>query len=413
MPVDAVPHSPGQTLSGPVFEYGPHRASAGTAPTYSVTITASFDDIDSDWRAFQQKAICTPYQRFAWLRIWQETIGEASKVHPVLCRVHGADGRLVAILPFGRYQRGPLKVAGWLGDKHMNYFMGLYAPGTAFSACDCRSLLAEIGTQAGIDVFQLKNQPRTWMGMTNPFAALPGEPSPSQAYSTALEPDFDAFYASRPSGRWKRQLRNKAKKLDELGAVELRHFVDGDEAVNVLETYFRQKAVRFAEAGITNPFDAEPVQAFFRRVLAEQDPREPLFELYALQQGDDVLAVYGGSGFHDRFSTSICSITDTCRKQFSPGEQLLKDVIADRCARGDAVLDLGIGESRYKRHWCPDTDDLIDVFVPLSASGHIGALLARSRQRLKRAIKQNEKAWNMVALLRTMKGARRTDAKDD
>ncbi len=384
-----------------------HSASvSSTSPIGKIELFESFADVADSWRAFETTATCTPYQRYDWLRIWQDHIGAAEDVRPVLCQVKDPSGRLLAILPFGRYRHGGFRVASWLGDKHMNYFMGLYAPGDAVLEIDWRPVLKWIARHSDIDVFFLKNQPRTWHGRPNPMASLPSHPSPSQAYSTALDPDFETFLESRRPGRWKRLLRNKERKLALEGNITVARFVNCDEASAVLETYFNQKARRLSEHGIPNPFDPPYVRAFFKDVVCSQDRDDPLLELYALYCDNDILAVYAGSGLQNRFSTSICSITDSPLNRYSPGEQLLKALIADRCARGDTMLDLGIGESRYKRHWCPDTDDLFDTLVPVTAAGHVAKHLAIMARRAKRAIKQNERAWSVYSALRSLKAGK-------
>lgn len=396
-PISAV----GAPLRAGAVPYG--YAASNIAP---YRLHTELEPLAAWWTAFEREAICTPYQRHAFLSHWQSRIGAADGVTPLIVELCNPDGTTAAILPFGIYKRGPFCVAGWLGDKHMNYFMGLYHPDVAWDRIDMRATLQDVGRASKVDLFYLKNQPQDWGGFKNPISTLTLQPSPSAAYRTALSNDFDAFLESRPKGRWKRQLRNKRKKLATHGEVVVSRVVNCEQATRYLDTYFAQKARRLAAQGIRNPFEPHNVRSFFRDLVCEQDANDPVFELYALWCDDEILAVYAGSHHQGRFATSVCSVTDGPLATYSPGELLLQGLIEDRCARGDTILDLGIGEARYKTHWCPEADFLFDTALPVSRTGHMVAWATRTKQGLKRAIKQNSLLWSLYRTIRSRFGAR-------
>lgn len=367
-----------------------------------LTFATSLSGLSGLWKSFESDAVCTPYQRYDWLRLWQRHIGEASCIKPLIGILSSDDGRIIAILPFGLHTRGLLRTASWLGDKHANYFMGLFDKNTDLQPFDCQLILSALAKQFRIDSFVLKNQPKSWQGFANPFAELPNQPSPSQAYSAALMSDYNAFYESRPTGRWKRQLRSKSAKLAKNGPVEVLHLTTSDTADEVLEIYFEQKCERLKKKGIPDPFSSDSVRGFFRALLNEQDDAQPLIEFYALTCSNEVLAIYAGSSFHGRFSASICSIANSPLQNFSPGEQLLAGLIEDRVKKGDQEIDLGIGEGRYKAHWCPDSDELFDTFLPTTRLGHISIGVASCKRRSKRFVKQNPEIWSLARRIRAL-----------
>ena len=56
-------------------------------------------------------------------------------------------GQPVALLPFARAARGPLRFAVFLGGKDSNFNLGLFRPGGAWSRDDVAALLAAAAAQ--------------------------------------------------------------------------------------------------------------------------------------------------------------------------------------------------------------------------------------------------------------------------
>jgi len=67
-------------------------AQASNAPI-RISIHHELADIESDWRAFEQRADCTAFQAFEWLSVWQRRIGSQSGVRPAV--VAGRDAAAV------------------------------------------------------------------------------------------------------------------------------------------------------------------------------------------------------------------------------------------------------------------------------------------------------------------------------
>jgi len=71
-----------------------------------------------------------------------------------------------------------------------------------------------------------------------------------------------------------------------------------------------------------------------------------------------------------------------------------------QCSRGRKSLDLGIGEARYKRLFCNEVEDLVDVFVPVTALGRLYGLAVEQLVTAKRYVKQTPRLWTVVQALR-------------
>jgi CelD/BcsL family acetyltransferase involved in cellulose biosynthesis len=209
------------------------------------------------------------------------------------------------------------------------------------------------------------------------------------------------------SNEARKRLRNKERGLAKLGPVAFLQARTESEVDRVLGAFLRQKEERFRELGIPDPFADPAVHAFLRKAaLDRQSDGCPALELYALTVGEHVTAVLGGAADPKRLSGMFISFA-ACKEatKFSPGDILVSRVVREQCVRGRAFFDLGVGEARYKRTFCDETVELVDVFLPVSTRGRIYSLARRGVAGLKRRVKQNPSAMALVARLRRVKAA--------
>ena len=98
-----------------------------------------------------------PYQSFDFARAWFATIGAAEGATPLIVVARDEIGQPVALLPFARTARGPLRFAVFLGGKDPNFNLGLFRSGGAWSRDDVAALLAAAAAQATprLDAFLL------------------------------------------------------------------------------------------------------------------------------------------------------------------------------------------------------------------------------------------------------------------
>jgi CelD/BcsL family acetyltransferase involved in cellulose biosynthesis len=361
--------------------------------------------IESDWAELEALAPVSIYQTRAFLLPWIETLGAARKITPFFVAAKDRQGRTVALLCLGLQRYRGFRIASFLGGKETNFNLGLFRPGTNFSAADVRALLSDAATALGPeapDIFVLKNQPFEWGGILNPLAMLPHRASPSFAYATKLAADGDAFLAAKLSKDARKKLRKKESRLTETDQLTLVSGEDPRLARRILDAFFAEKIRRCAEKSIATDFAAVTMRAFFDRLSRERAAAgKPWLELYGLSLGDRIIATYIGATHHGRFSAMVNSFdSDPAIAKSSPGDLLLMKLIAAQCAKGRASFDLGIGEARYKATYCDAAVPLFDIVLPLNAKGQILAVKQAFVSRVKTTLKKHPRAF---AVLRRMR----------
>lgn len=397
----------------------PDRSAGERArPWHSITISHDPTALEAEWRSLEASALVTPYQAYGWIRPFVETVGAADATEFRYVALRDAAGRTLAILPLALTRRNGVRFGEFIGGKHANYHMGLYAPdfAAALDAAAARALLVEIGTAIGaLDGFIFVNQPRDWQGVPNPLAQLAAGPSPSGAYKLALERrDCEGTLRRSMSSHARKKLKNKRNRFASFGSSVLLKAETPEDIERVVDAFLNQKAARFASMGIPNPFAEPALRDFLRQGASRDRAGTPVLELYALNLDGRCVATYVGAEQGLRFSGMATSFEmDSELAKSSPGEILLVDLINLKCRAGIEVFDLGVGEARYKTTVCDDRDELVDTFLPLTAKGHAFVLFSRAKRAAKRRIKSSPLALKLAQRASGWLSRNRTLAADD
>lgn len=390
------------------------RREVETRPWARIVAGNDLAAIEASWRALEAVALVTPYQAHDWVRSYVETIGRAEGMEFRFVRVVDGQSRLLALFPLVVTRRLGTRFAEFIGGKHANYHMALYRPdfAEALDEAATRLLLQEVGAAiGGIDALFLINQPTHWQGIPNPPAMLAAGQSPSRAYKLALEPgDCEGTLRRSMSKHARKKLTTKRNRFAEFGPSELVQACSEAEIARVLDAFLAQKAARFAQMAVPDPFAAPAIREFLHKGAIASPGRPPAIELYSLDLAGRSVATYVGAVQGKRFSGMATSFDLACEAaRTSPGEILLVELIRRKCQAGFTMFDLGVGEARYKTTICDDSDELVDTFFPLTAKGRAYAGYSQAKRALKRRIKASpfalKAAQRILGLLRRRKPA--------
>jgi CelD/BcsL family acetyltransferase involved in cellulose biosynthesis len=366
----------------------PASRESGAAPLYA-SLEASFTlgDVHAEWSELFAQGLVTPYQSFEFLSAWSETVGKG--LEPMVVVARDSERRPVALLPFGIAKRGPLRVAMFLGGRESNFNFPILRFGVTPDKAAVLRLLKEAAKAlpAPPDLYDLRNQPRSFDGAANPLLLDGSQPSPSWAYGAHLPSEVRELEA-RISKDSRKKLRKKEARLAELGEIQYEHQANGERAKAILDALIAQKSKRLAAANIISDFEKDHFRTFLARIASSEGSNA--LELHALTLSGKIIATYAGLARRGRFSAMLNSYDmDEDIARCSPGELLLHALLRNLISRGFSHFDLGVGEARYKNAICDETIELYDTIVPVTAKGALAAPAFSLYLRLKRAIKQN------------------------
>jgi len=397
----ALPAAPARArLLPPSGDSARSRAEAAGRPFASVEVLTDVESARSVWVEIGAHAIASPYQSFEFALQWSQTIGAACGVAPWIVVARDQAGAVRALLPLGRFRRGPIRWAGFLGGRLANFQMGLFRGDVAWTRADIEALLREAAlARPGIDAFVFANQPFMWGGSPNPLASLGGgRPSPSCAYSSALPGSYSIWRDAHLSKATQKKLRKKARRLGEIGPVAHSRATRADQVRDVIEAFLPQKRARMQALGLPNEFDGEPTIALLTRLSGGE---ASVLELHALRAGERIVATFVGLSDGVRLSGLFLSHDmDPLVAASSPGELLIMEVVRDAMERGLQSFDLGVGEARYKNHCCETAEALFDSALAVSAVGRVAAALFFAGRGVKQRIKRSPRLYRLATRVR-------------
>ncbi|MGZ5835698.1 MAG: GNAT family N-acetyltransferase [Xanthobacteraceae bacterium] len=373
-----------------------------------VDVYDRLDDAEATWRQLEaDNALMTPYQRFEWVVLWHHYVTRANGMTPLIIVARDRANTPLFILPLMLRKAGIATIAGFFGGRHANLNTGIWRSDIAGSITgeELGAILRSVAAKHGIDLYKLASQPDQLEGaLRNPMALLAKQPAPDDVYVvTFAGNNGDEALKNCLTGTMRGRLRTKERKLQKLAGYRFFRAETEPDTDRVFDAFLKQKAEHFSGAGVANVFDDADVIAFlrsaYRRDLAQG---RPVIELYALEGGGEIIAVFGGVNDGCRMSCMFNSYTNGEASRWSPGLILLTNLIACCADKGLTCLDLGAGYSFYKTLFCNDFEHVFDTIIGYTPKGHVTAQALRFVRNIKRRFKSNPAVWNRLITIRQM-----------
>lgn len=368
----------------------------------SVDATSSIEAVAETWRELENGAIESPGQSLDFTRIWLDSfaIPEDEQLY-ITCRL---GGRPVALLPLHRRRGCGVTVLTWFSGRHVGCNAPLIdsARLAAATPAERRALWAGVKAAArGADLLYLHNLPEGCPGLSALFSDVGTSVAGDTLYRSAFDSFAECDATQRNRSRRKHD-KQQGQKLDALGEVAFEEIDSGGEVGDTLDIMFAQRAARFAEQGIANPFAAPDVRRFYARAFSGGGALSG--KMHVLRVNGEIVATRYNLIHADRMFCLISSMSIEPRVQpAAPGKQCLLRVMQTVFEQGYSMFDMGAGLTDEKRHWCNVQIPLRHHYVPLRARGAVLATGHRAAQGLRRRFKEHRKAYSLARLVRTFK----------
>lgn len=165
-----------------------------------------------------------------------------------------------------------------------------------------------------------------------------------------VEGEWLDFYNERISSKTRSNNRNKLRKLEKLGEVQIRSVTDLDAEPEVLEKIFAMdERGEYHGASRTRPFDSEVGQSFFRELCGRFSKRGWLF-IGVLEVSEKLVAYrlcFRYRGVHCDYFPGF----DPEYFKLSPGRILMAEIARDCFESGQSEIDFLRGFEDWKRDW--------------------------------------------------------------
>lgn len=390
-------HEGGQVISGPW----------GAKPEVLLSIHETFEGLQDVWTQLERDADCTAFQTYAWLSTWFRHIGKRSGIKPAIVVGREAGGKTLFIMPLG-VKRGVIGIRlVWLGGCLCDYQGPVLAKDFARHVRRDQFKTLWAGIRAALphhDIVELDRLPEAIGGQGNPFLALGNvQPHASNAHMTRLAPTWDEYYGAKRSSGSKKRDKQKRRKLEEFGAVELVTPDSREKIGRTVDALIAQKGATFARMGVVNPFEKPGVRDFYMDMARNETG---LVHVCHLEVGGRIAAANWGVSFGGRYHYVLSSYAE--QEDFArrgPGMIQLMELIRHATETGHTEFDFTIGDEAYKADWCEVEICLFDHLEAVTLRGWLALLPAVLYRRVKRFIKQTPVLWDAFTRLRAAAGA--------
>jgi CelD/BcsL family acetyltransferase involved in cellulose biosynthesis len=366
---------------------------------FHITATHRMSDVESVWRSLTAASIESPGQSIDFIRLWVEAlrIPERDQFYVV---AH-LDGAPIALVPLQRRWDTGARVLSWFPGPHV----GCNAPIVdvarlqSLSPDERRRLWIKLlRSIAGADVVYMKSVPQLIVDGIDLFAEMGQVLGADTLYRAAFTSFEDADKTQRNKSRRKHD-RQQGDRLAAMGDVAFEEIGNGPAAVALLETMFQQRAARFRQMGVFDPFAISRIRAFYDS-SAREGSGVPV-KLHVLRLNGDVVAVRYNIVHADRLFCLISSMSDDPAIQSgSPGKQCLLRVMQTVFDAGYRTFDMGEGLTDEKRHWCNVQVAVRHHYMPITRRGAFAAQTHRGLHTLRRRIKNDERLLGWAKSLR-------------
>jgi CelD/BcsL family acetyltransferase involved in cellulose biosynthesis len=368
----------------------PDWAVATGARSFRITATHRMADVESVWRALTEKSVESPGQSIDFIRAWIKALNIAERDQFYV--VAHLDETPIALVPLQRRWDKGARVLSWFPGPHV----GCNAPIVdvarlqTLSPDERRKLWIKLlRSFAGADVVYMKAVPQLIVDGVDLFAEMGQSLESETLYRAAFHSFEEADKTQRNKSRRKHD-RQQGDKLNAMGEVTFSAIANGPEALTILATMFHQRAARFREMGVFDPFAIPAIREFYDST-ARANSGVPV-KLHVMRLNGEIVAVRYNIEHGDRLFCLISSMSDDPSIQHgSPGKQCLLRVMQTVFDEGFRVFDMGEGLTDEKRHWCNQQIAVRHHYMPITRRGAFAAEVHQGWHKLRRRIKNDEK----------------------
>ena len=353
-----------------------------------LSITSNLEAIENEWRCFEQRAACTPFQAFDWISAWQSCVGGPAGVKPAIVTGRRSKGEMLFILPLAIVPAQLGNRCVFMGHDLCDYNGPLLAPEfpsviapTDFASW-WRAIEALLQKTEGYkyEVVLLDKCPARIGGQTNPLLALTTVRNSDCSYRTTLSQDWESYYAQKRSSATRSRDRNKRRHLTSNGELRLITANDPEDRKSTLRILFEQKSRWLAEKdqsglpryGFSNQFTSGHSNFY----LSVASKAGSFVHVSRLEVGSTCVATNLGLQFRGSYYYILASYDDGPLSDSALEFIHLHELMRYAGSQGLQYFDFTIGDHAYKLDWA-DEKLMLDNHV--AAAGWLGLPAARDQ----------------------------------
>jgi CelD/BcsL family acetyltransferase involved in cellulose biosynthesis len=335
-----------------------------------IEIYSEFNNsLERIWVEFEKKAVMSPFQSYAWLSNWQQTVGgPLLSVLPQVVRVT-TDNKTQAIFPFGIRKSFGIKILEWLGGINADYMGPLFHS----SFFDNEYLLQNIWNKVkseinNFDVIHFQRQTDKTIQFLKKIDFAYVSNNNLKLYKATLPPTWNEYY-STVKQKIRSDSRRQRIRLEKIGHVKFNFAENTEGRHEVIQEMIKQKSRRYRETGIWDMLAVDEYKKFYHGLADLQSNVISEVHCTALNVGDVTVATHVGFVAKDTFYYLMPTYEGGEWGKYSPGRLLLLELIKWSINNGLKYFDFTVGGEAYKKNWCNIEAELYETINPVGIRG--------------------------------------------
>jgi len=333
------------------------RSAAPRLQTRIISNYPEFLALENVWHELvQRSSVAHPFLEHAWLRTWWECFGNKSRLHVVVVMEAESPIALAPLLVTRVRMFG-------VNVRQLGFFYNSHVPRADFIVTDradeaYEAIWHAIKTSKEWDVLQLCQLTEDTETLTR-MQQLAG----TDGFSTGLwksgasprvplETGWDAYHQSL-AAKHRSNLRNRFKRLDQLGPVELDTVTGGPKRAESLDYGLRLEAAAWKGANGTAIFNDPDITRFYQ-LFSERAADRGWLRLNFLRAGDKAVAFDYSLEYANRIFLLKLGY-DPEFSPYSPSNLLLATALKNSFELGLEEYDFLGEEAEWKRCWTTNT----------------------------------------------------------
>jgi CelD/BcsL family acetyltransferase involved in cellulose biosynthesis len=342
---------------------------APALPALQVDTVSDFDAfvaLEPDWnRLCDEAGIDHPFLRHEWFRTWWESFGEGKRLHVIVVRLGGVPIAMAPLMLcreriYGLRVRRLQTIAN-VHTQRADLFVGRGAENVYRAIWDC--LRRQKALWDVVVLCQVPGRSPTLVRLPVLAAADRFRVVLSRAADSPcvlLKGTWDAYFNGL-ARKHRSNLRNRLKRLEELGPVKIEVIRDAAAVGTALEDGLRIEAAAWkGRAG--SAIGARPELSRFYSGLAARAARQGWLQLQFLTVGGRRIAFAYSLGYENKLYL-LKPGYDPAFATYSPSNLLCYLVLRDAFARGIVAYDFLGADDPWKRDWTADATPHTWLFV--------------------------------------------------
>jgi len=327
--------------------------------------------LESIWLKFEENAIMTPFQSYAWLLHWQKMIGAPLQKTQLQLVILKEKDDIIAILPLCISKFRGIKILKWLGGVQSDYKAPLFHKNWTNYKIDFEVIWEKICNHLkSYDVIHLESQPEMLGMLINPFISSFNVNHNDTASHAKLSGDWMDYYNSKIKKKVRSDTRRSLRRLNELGTVSFSIANSTSESISIINKMISQKSKKYLKTGLKDILAISEYRKFYKQLPNLKYNTKMNLHCSAFKVDKTIIATHVGLVYKEKFYYLMPAYESTEWAHYSPGRLLLEKLIEWSFLSNIKLFDFTVGAESYKAKWCDKEEKIYEYLEPCNAIGY-------------------------------------------